>query len=60
MIIGYPTLLKWGYAIEEDDDGNVFIELRKLGMRLLAAPKGRVRRNVVAAHADVEGRPPNA
>ena len=36
MIIGFPTLAKWGYALDADADGNIWVELRKLGITMLA------------------------
>ena len=36
MIVGLPTLAQWGMALDSDADGNVWVELRKLGITLLA------------------------
>ena len=36
MIIGLPTLASWGMALDSDVDGNIWVELRKLGITLLA------------------------
>ena len=34
MLIGFPDLIGWGFAADRDDDGQVWIELRRLGVRL--------------------------
>ncbi len=36
MIIGLPTLAQWGVALDSDADGNIWVELRKLGITMLA------------------------
>jgi hypothetical protein len=36
LLVGFPTLLKWGMAIDEDADGHLWVELRRLGVTLLA------------------------
>ena len=35
MLIGKPTLESWGYAMDQDDQGNSIVELRKLGVTIL-------------------------
>ncbi|MCP4900485.1 MAG: hypothetical protein GY906_26270, partial [bacterium] len=34
LIVGYPTLAEWGFGLERDDDGIVWVELRSLGLRV--------------------------
>ena len=36
MIIGFPTLAQWGFTLDSDADGNVWVEFRKLGVTMLA------------------------
>ena len=36
MLMGFPTLTDLGYALDRDDDGHVWVSLRKLGVTLLA------------------------
>jgi len=36
LLIGFPTLVKWGMSIDEDADGHLWVELRRLGVVLLA------------------------
>jgi hypothetical protein len=36
LLIGFPTLVKWGMAVDEDADGHLWVELRRLGVTLLA------------------------
>ena len=36
IIVGFPDLARFGYSIEEDDDGHIWVTLRKLGVTLLA------------------------
>ncbi len=36
MILGPPTLARWGMNLDSDADGNVWVEFRKLGINLLA------------------------
>ena len=36
MIIGFPTLAKWGFVLDLDADGNAWAGFRKLGVTMLA------------------------
>ena len=36
LILGFPELARFGYAVEEDDDGHIWVTLSKLGITLLA------------------------
>ena len=36
MIIGFPDLARFGYMVEEDDDGHIWVNLAKLGITMLA------------------------
>ena len=36
LIIGFPDLARFGYSVEEDDDGHIWVSFAKLGVTLLA------------------------
>ena len=36
MLVGFPTMLEWGVAFEQDADGHIWVELRRFGLTLLA------------------------
>ena len=44
MLIAFPDLARMGYAIEDDDDGYIWITLRKLGVTLQAEVPDRDKR----------------
>ena len=35
LILGFPDMTQYGFSVEEDDDGNIWVEFRKLGVTLL-------------------------
>ena len=36
IILGFPELARYGYQVEEDDDGHVWVHFHKLGVTMLA------------------------
>jgi hypothetical protein len=36
MLLGFPGLLRWTPCFDRDDDGNVWVQVRRLGVTLLA------------------------
>ena len=36
LILGWPDMVRYGFGTEEDDDGNIWVEFRKLGVTLLS------------------------
>ena len=36
IILGFPELARFGYQVEEDDDGHVWVHFHKLGVTMLA------------------------
>ena len=41
IIVGFPGLARFGYSIDEDDDGHIWVTLRNLGVTLLAETPDR-------------------
>jgi hypothetical protein len=36
IILGFPELARFGYQVEEDDDGHIWVHFHKLGVTILA------------------------
>ena len=36
LLVGFPTLAMWGFSVDEDADGHLWVEFRRLGITLLA------------------------
>ncbi len=36
LIVGFPMLARWGFGLDSDADGNIWVEFRKLGVTMLA------------------------